>query len=45
MLAIPGTRNPAHLTENIAAGSLRLTEDEWALLGKPDEGTALDHAG
>ncbi|MFF8953280.1 aldo/keto reductase [Streptomyces sp. NPDC014940] len=45
VLAIPGTRNPAHLMENIAAGSLRLTEDEWALLGRPDEGTALDHAG
>ncbi|MFC8436144.1 oxidoreductase [Streptomyces sp. NPDC057253] len=28
VLAIPGTGNPDHLTENIAAGALRLTEDE-----------------
>ncbi|MGW2827075.1 hypothetical protein ACWC24_39790 [Streptomyces sp. NPDC001443] len=40
MLAIPGTRNPAHLAENIAAGALHLTEEEPALLDKPDEGTA-----
>ncbi|MGW7241484.1 oxidoreductase [Streptomyces sp. NPDC054804] len=39
VLAIPGTRNPAHLAENIAAGVLRLTEEELALLDKPDEGT------
>ncbi|MEI5008364.1 oxidoreductase [Streptomyces sp. PmtA] len=39
VLAIPGTTNPVHLAENIAAGSLRLTEEERALLDKPDEGT------
>lgn len=39
VLAIPGTTNPAHLAENIAAASLRLTEEELALLNKPDEGT------
>ena len=39
VLAIPGTTNPAHLAENIVAGSLRLTEEELALLDKPDEGT------
>ncbi|MFF0170908.1 oxidoreductase [Streptomyces prasinus] len=38
VLAIPGTTNPAHLAENIAAGSLRLTEQEFAVLDKPDEG-------
>ncbi|MFJ9721270.1 aldo/keto reductase [Streptomyces sp. NPDC101209] len=38
LLAIPGTTNLAHLAENIAAGSLRLTDDELALLGEPDEG-------
>ncbi|MEU6479846.1 aldo/keto reductase [Streptomyces sp. NPDC047017] len=32
ILAIPGTADPAHLTENIAAGALRLTEEERALL-------------
>ncbi|MGW2724015.1 aldo/keto reductase [Streptomyces sp. NPDC001492] len=37
MLAIPGTTNPAHLAENIAAGALRLTEEELALLDEPSE--------
>ena len=32
MLAIPGTGNPAHLVENIAAGALRLSPDEVARL-------------
>ncbi|MEU0087970.1 oxidoreductase [Streptomyces sp. NPDC006274] len=32
VLAIPGTGNPAHLTENVAAGALRLSDDEMALL-------------
>ncbi|MFJ9566932.1 oxidoreductase [Streptomyces fuscichromogenes] len=40
VLAIPGTRNPAHLAENIAAGALRLTEEELALLDKPVESIA-----
>ncbi|MFI9272186.1 oxidoreductase [Kitasatospora sp. NPDC052896] len=40
VLAIPGTTNPAHLAENIAAGALRLTGEELALLGKPDRGAA-----
>ncbi|MFI2373723.1 oxidoreductase [Streptomyces sp. NPDC018964] len=35
VLAIPGTANPAHLAENIAAGALRLTEEELALLDEP----------
>lgn len=32
VLAIPGTGNPDHLAENVAAGALRLTEDELATL-------------
>lgn len=32
VLAIPGTGNPAHLDENVAAGGIRLTSDELALL-------------
>jgi len=32
VLAIPGTGDPAHLEENIAAGSLRLSAGELALL-------------
>ncbi|MGW0826604.1 aldo/keto reductase [Streptomyces sp. NPDC002845] len=32
VLAIPGTGNPDHLTENVAAGALRLTADEVARL-------------
>ncbi|WP_030270329.1 aldo/keto reductase [Streptomyces sp. NRRL B-24484] len=35
VLAIPGTRNPAHLAENIAAGALRLTDEDLALLDGP----------
>ncbi|GAA2747083.1 aldo/keto reductase [Kitasatospora cinereorecta] len=36
VLAIPGTADPAHLAENIAAGALRLSGDELALLGGTD---------
>jgi aryl-alcohol dehydrogenase-like predicted oxidoreductase len=32
VLAIPGTGNPDHLTENVAAGALRLAHDELARL-------------
>ncbi|MFF5703521.1 aldo/keto reductase [Streptomyces sp. NPDC012794] len=32
VLAIPGTGNPDHLAENVAAGALRLTEKDLALL-------------
>lgn len=32
VLAIPGTGDPAHLDDNIAAGALRLTDDEFAAL-------------
>jgi diketogulonate reductase-like aldo/keto reductase len=32
VLAIPGTGNPAHLVENIAAGALRLTDAELSRL-------------
>ncbi|MFD4549918.1 oxidoreductase [Streptomyces sp. NPDC058466] len=32
VLAIPGTGNPDHLAENVAAGALRLTDDEMARL-------------
>ena len=30
VLAIPGTGNPDHLTDNVAAGALRLSRDELA---------------
>ncbi|MEU8890632.1 aldo/keto reductase [Streptomyces sp. NPDC048442] len=36
VLAIPGTGNPAHLAANVAAASIRLTEEELALLETPD---------
>jgi len=36
VLAIPGTSSLAHLAENVAAGALRLTEEELALLGSLD---------
>ncbi|MCX5380122.1 oxidoreductase [Streptomyces sp. NBC_00091] len=32
VLAIPGTGNPDHLTANVAAGALRLTEEDLTLL-------------
>ena len=32
VLAIPGTGNPDHLAENVAAGALRLTDDEVDIL-------------
>ncbi|WP_066360852.1 aldo/keto reductase [Herbidospora mongoliensis] len=32
VLAIPGTGNPDHLEENVAAGTLRLSDDEMARL-------------
>ncbi|KQX59467.1 MULTISPECIES: aldo/keto reductase [unclassified Streptomyces] len=32
LLAIPGTGDPAHLAANVAAGAIRLTADELALL-------------
>ena len=32
VLAIPGTGNPDHLVENVAAGALRLTDEEVARL-------------
>lgn len=34
VLAIPGTGNPDHLAENVAAGALRLTEEELTRLGR-----------
>ncbi|HEV8065703.1 MAG TPA: aldo/keto reductase, partial [Acidimicrobiales bacterium] len=33
VLAIPGTGNPAHLEENVAAGAIDLTPDEMDRLG------------
>ncbi|WP_250301647.1 aldo/keto reductase [Streptomyces sp. A 4/2] len=38
VLAIPGTGNPEHLVDNVAAGALRLTDDDLQLLdslGRP----------
>ena len=33
VLAIPGTGSPEHLDQNVAAGALRLTDEDLALLG------------
>ena len=33
VLAIPGTGDPAHVDQNVAAAALRLSEDDLALLG------------
>jgi pyridoxine 4-dehydrogenase len=37
VLAIPGTGDPGHLAENVAAGALRLSPDELARLRSPGE--------
>jgi pyridoxine 4-dehydrogenase len=34
VLAIPGTGNPDHLLENVAAGAIRLSDDELASLAR-----------
>ncbi|MDG9704210.1 aldo/keto reductase [Streptomyces sp. DH37] len=38
VLAIPGTGDPDHLVENVAAGALRLTDEEMARLDSPEAG-------
>lgn len=38
VLVIPGTGNPDHLAQNVATGSLRLSDDEIARLSSPYEG-------
>ncbi|MFC5031511.1 oxidoreductase [Streptomyces sp. DSM 41987] len=40
VLAIPGTGNPDHVAENVAAGALRLSEDELAALDVFHQGGA-----
>lgn len=35
VLAIPGTGDPAHLVDNVAAGGLRLTDAELVRLDAP----------
>ena len=40
VLAIPGTGNPDHLAENIAAATLRLTTEDLAMLDEPNAATA-----
>ncbi|MFE0380729.1 oxidoreductase [Streptomyces inhibens] len=40
VLAIPGTGNPDHLVANVAAGALRLTQDELAILDRLHQGGA-----
>ncbi|MGW5850217.1 aldo/keto reductase [Streptomyces sp. NPDC055254] len=42
VLAIPGTGDPDHLAENIAAGALRLSAREVELLASPDGQDACD---
>ncbi|MEV6248631.1 aldo/keto reductase [Streptomyces sp. NPDC051742] len=44
LLAIPGTGNPEHLAANIAAGDLRLTPDELALLDRVHQDAAASAA-
>jgi aryl-alcohol dehydrogenase-like predicted oxidoreductase len=41
VLAIPGSSDPDHVADNVAAGSLRLTDDEVALLDSVHVGGAF----
>ena len=45
VLTIPGTGNPDHLAENVAAGALRLTEEELARLDAIHRGEASRQSG
>ena len=45
VLAIPGTGNPRHLTENVAAGALRLTEQTWPFWAPPPDLPRCEGAG
>ncbi|MEU0370406.1 aldo/keto reductase [Streptomyces sp. NPDC006283] len=40
VLAIPGTGNPDHLADNVAAGALRLSDEEMARLNAVEPGPA-----
>jgi len=40
VLAIPGTGDPDHLAANVAAGALRLSEEDLALLDSVHQGGA-----
>ncbi|MFJ8296370.1 aldo/keto reductase [Streptomyces sp. NPDC094447] len=40
LLAIPGTGDPGHLAANVAAGALRLTDEDLALLARVHHGPA-----
>ncbi|MGQ4488334.1 oxidoreductase [Streptomyces sp. SAS_281] len=44
VLAIPGTGNPAHLEDNVAAGALRLTDEEMARLTALGQAAGADVA-
>ncbi|TRV78252.1 aldo/keto reductase [Streptomyces sp. 130] len=44
VLAIPGTGNPAHLEANVAAGALRLTDEEMARLTALGQAAGADVA-
>jgi aryl-alcohol dehydrogenase-like predicted oxidoreductase len=41
IVAIPGTANPAHLRENVAAADLRLTDDQLAAISRVGERAAM----
>jgi len=41
IVAIPGTANPQHLRENVAAASVRLTDEQFHAIGRVGERAAL----
>jgi pyridoxine 4-dehydrogenase len=45
IVAIPGTQNPAHLRENVAARDIALTDEQFAAIGRVGEKAAKLRAG
>jgi aryl-alcohol dehydrogenase-like predicted oxidoreductase len=45
MLPIPGTSNPQHLRQNVAAAALRLSDDDFAALDRQGREVAASKAG
>lgn len=41
IVAIPGTANPAHVRENVAAADVRLTDEQFAAIGRIGEKAAM----
>ena len=45
MLPIPGTSNPEHLRQNVAAAALRLSDEDFAALERQGREAAASRCG